>query len=528
MKPDDAALSMSPQQVSIDVLLEKYAKGDEQTIEEVRSRVARALAAVEQEPAKWEPVFYEALANGFIPGGRVNSARHGPARHTDQLLRAAGGRLVSEVVDGKPGIYVALMEAAETMRRGGGVGYDFSSIRRAAAFVKGTHSSASGPVSYMRVFDRELRDASSPPARAAARRWGMLRCDHPRCGVVHPRQGPRRPQELQRERRPSPTASCARGSRRRLGARAQGPAGARLRRLGYQRADGAWVYRKVKARDLWQQIMQSTYDHAEPGVIFIDRVNNDDNLSYCEGIAATNPCARQPLPPYGCCCLGSVNLALFVADPFTPKARFRLRGLRRVVRPSVRMLDNVLDVTVWPLPQQAAEGARQAPHRPGLHGLGDTLIMAGPEVRQRRGAPDGREDLRGDARRVLRGLHRARAGEGRLPLLDADRYLAPPRFASRLPGALQSAIRKHGLRNSHLLSIAPTGTISLAFADNASNGIEPPYSWTYQRKKRMRTTHTRPTTWRTTRAAVPATWAATSTSSRRTSSRRSTSRRSTT
>jgi len=485
MKPDDAALSMPAQQVSIDVLLEKYAKGDEQTIEEVRTRVARALAAVEKEPAKWEPAFYEALANGFIPGGRVNSAAGTDLRATliNCFVQPVGDS-VSEVVDGKPGIYVALMEAAETMRRGGGVGYDFSSIRPRGAFVKGTHSSASGPVSYMRVFDRSCETVESAGSRRGAQ-MGMLRCDHPDVeSFIHAKdEGDLKNFNV--------SVAVTDGFMRAVETDGdwelvhKAAPGRDYADSAYQRGDGQWVYRKVKARDLWQQIMQSTYDHAEPGVIFIDRVNNDDNLSYCEGIAATNPCGEQPLPPYGCCCLGSINLTLFVTDPFTPKARFDFEAFGRVVRPSVRMLDNVLDVTVWPLPQQAAEARAKRRIGLGFTGLGDTLIMLGlkydTDEARKMGARIS-EAMRDESYAASIELAQEK---GAFPLLDADRYLAPPRFASRLPGALQAAIRKHGLRNSHLLSIAPTGTISLAFADNASNGIEPPYSWTYQRKKRM-------------------------------------------
>ena len=485
MKPDDAALSMPAQQVSIDVLLEKYAKGDEQTIEEVRTRVARALAAVEKEPAKWEPAFYEALANGFIPGGRVNSAAGTDLRATliNCFVQPVGDS-VSEVVDGKPGIYVALMEAAETMRRGGGVGYDFSSIRPRGAFVKGTHSSASGPVSYMRVFDRSCETVESAGSRRGAQ-MGMLRCDHPDVeSFIHAKdEGDLKNFNV--------SVAVTDGFMRAVETDGdwelvhKAAPGRDYADSAYQRGDGQWVYRKVRARDLWQQIMQSTYDHAEPGVIFIDRVNNDDNLSYCEGIAATNPCGEQPLPPYGCCCLGSINLTLFVTDPFTPKARFDFEAFGRVVRPSVRMLDNVLDVTVWPLPQQAAEARAKRRIGLGFTGLGDTLIMLGlkydTDEARKMGARIS-EAMRDESYAASIELAQEK---GAFPLLDADRYLAPPRFASRLPGALQAAIRKHGLRNSHLLSIAPTGTISLAFADNASNGIEPPYSWTYQRKKRM-------------------------------------------
>ncbi|MBI1988343.1 MAG: adenosylcobalamin-dependent ribonucleoside-diphosphate reductase, partial [Betaproteobacteria bacterium] len=485
MKLDDSKFTIPPQQVGIDVLLEKYAKGGEQTIEDVRRRVARALAAAEKDPARWEQEFYEALTGGFIPGGRVNSAAGTDLQATliNCFVQPVGDS-VSKSVDGKPGIYVALMEAAETMRRGGGVGYDFSSIRPKGAFVRGTHSSASGPVSYMRVFDRSCETVESAGSRRGAQ-MGILRCDHPDVEeFIHAKdRGDLRNFNVSVAVTDAFMRAMEAGGDWELVHKAA--PGNDMAASPGQRPDGAWVYRTVKARDLWQQIMQSTYHHAEPGVVFIDRISEDDNLSYCEQIEATNPCGEEPLPAYGCCCLGSINLTLFVADPFTPKARFDFEAFGRVVRPSVRMLDNVLDVTVWPLPQQQAEA--QAKRRVGLGftGLGDTLIMLGlkydTEEARRMGAKIA-EHMRDEsyAASVVIGKEK-----GAFPLFDAERYLAAPRFASRLPAALRKEIRRHGLRNSHLLSIAPTGTISLAFADNASNGIEPPYSWTYQRKKRM-------------------------------------------
>ena len=485
MKLNDPALTLPPQQISLDVLLEKYAKGDERTVDDVRRRVAKALAAIEQDPARWEPVFFDTLVNGFIPGGRVNSAAGTPLFATliNCFVQPVGDS-VSQTVDAKPGIYVALMEAAETMRRGGGVGYDFSAIRPKGAEVRGTQSTASGPVSYMRVFDKSCETVESAGSRRGAQ-MGVLRCDHPDIEeFIHAKdQGDLTNFNL--------SVAVTDAFMRAIEADAdwalvhKARPGTELAARAQQRGDGPWIYREVKARELWKQIMDATYDHAEPGVFFIDRANADNNLADIETIETTNPCGEQPLPAYGCCCLGSIDVTRFVDDPFQPEARFDFDALGRVVRPAVRMLDNVLDVSVWPLPQQKTEAMAKRRVGLGFTGLGDALMMLGLRYdteQARTLATRIAAHMRDEAYAASVAIAREK---GTFPLLDRERYLAAPHFASRLPEHLKAAIRAHGIRNSHLLSVAPTGTISLAFADNASNGIEPAFSWSYQRKKRM-------------------------------------------
>ena len=485
MKIDKAQMLLDEQPISIDVLIEKYAKGDEKSVDEVRRRVARGLAAVEkpEERAAWETRFHQAMVDGFIPGGRVNSAAGTEIAATlINCFVQPVGDAISGDGNGLPSIYKALNQAAETMRRGGGVGYDFSHIRPKGGLVKGTHSRASGPISYMRVFDKSCETLESAGARRGAQ-MGMLRCDHPDVEdfINAKRDGSLSNFNMSVAVSDAFMRAVDKGEEIELWHLAE-PFD---KTEAYQRADGTWVYRKAQARELFDQIMKSTYNHAEPGVIYIDRVNSDNNLSYCETIAATNPCGEQPLPPYGCCCLGSVNLTRFVVDPFGNKPSFDFAKFRQVVKTSIRALDNVLAATLWPLPEQEAEAAAKRRVGLGFTGLGNTLTM----LNLRYDTAEARAMAGTIAREMRDAAYDASCDlaqeKGKFPLFDADKFLAEPHCASRLPEDLKKKIRKHGVRNSHLLSIAPTGTISLAFASNASGGIEPTFSWTYIRKKRM-------------------------------------------
>ncbi|MCX4150994.1 MULTISPECIES: adenosylcobalamin-dependent ribonucleoside-diphosphate reductase [Paraburkholderia] len=484
--------ALLPQQISTDVLLEKYAKGDEQSIADVSARVANALASVEKPELRdsLATQFAKTLKDGFIPAGRIWSAAGTGIQATliNCFVQPVGDSM-DDTTPGNPGIYIALNEAAATMRRGGGVGYDFSRIRPYGAYVKGTHSRASGPVSFMDVFDASCATVESAGARRGAQ-MGVLRCDHPDIErFIHAKDHKGKLNnfnisigvtdafmraveddtdvELCHEAQPHPDVIDS----------------------TYQRDDGKWVYRKVRANDLWNQIMQSTYHHAEPGILFIDRMNEENNLHYVERIDATNPCGEQPLPSYGCCDLGSINLTRFVRNAFSMGSdgrspHFDYNALGELVRWSVRMLDNVLDVTFWPLPQQKEEAMSKRRIGLGFLGLGDALVMMGIPYDSDEGRATAAaisQTMRNYA--YLASIDLAKE-KGAFPLFDAEQYLTSG-FAKRLPLEIREKIREHGIRNSHLLSIAPTGTITLAFADNASNGIEPAFSWAYTRKKRM-------------------------------------------
>jgi ribonucleoside-diphosphate reductase alpha chain len=484
-------LVMKPQQITIDVLAEKYLKGNETTAEELYLRVANGIAQAEKTPElveKWSALFLQNMRNGAIGAGRIMAAAGTDIKATlaNCFVQPVGDCFQGVDDDGLPGIYDALRQAGETMRRGGGVGYNFSAIRPKGALVKGTMSEASGPCSFMDVFDIACKTVESAGSRRGAQ-MGILAIDHPdvmefiqakrtkgrwnnfnvSIGVTEAfMQALENDEDWQLVHKAKPHQPLLN-------------AGCELRE------DGKWIYKTMKASEMWDVVMQSTYDFAEPGIVFLDTMNRDNNLHYCEKLAATNPCGEQPLPAYGCCDLGPIILPKFVKNAFTKEAFFDFSAFADAIETQVRFLDNVLDVTYWPLEEQRIEAQSKRRVGLGFTGLGNALTMLG-EIYNSKNGRDFAEDISRFMRNKAYNASVELAKEkGAFPLFNADEYLKTGTFASRLPLEIQANIRLYGIRNSHLLSIAPTGTVSLAFADNASNGIEPAFSLSYSRKKRL-------------------------------------------
>ncbi len=484
-------MNLAEQPISKDVLLEKYAKSGETTEEEIFKRVAKGLAALEKDALRQgiEQLFLDNMRKGAIGAGRIMSSAGTGIQATliNCFVQPVGDCIQGLDENGFPGIYEALKQAAETMRRGGGVGYDFSRIRPHGARVKGTASIASGPCSYINVFDQSCATVESAGARRGAQ-MGVLGIDHPDIeAFIGAKRTPGRWNNFNVSVGLSDAFMKALEQRENWElAHPAAPSEELMSRGAYQREDGWWVYKKRPAVEIWDLIMRSAYDFAEPGILFLNHINRDNNLAYCEHIAATNPCGEQPLPPYGCCDLGPIILPRFVHHPFgfDGEAFFDFDAFIQVVTVQVRFLDNVLDVTYWPLPEQAQEAKDKRRIGIGFTGLGDALVM----LKLAYNSPEGREMAAHIARVMRDTAYRASVAlakeKGCFPKFDAQKYVNADTFVARLDADLKQEIKTHGIRNSHLLSIAPTGTVSLAFADNASNGIEPAFSWVYRRKKR--------------------------------------------
>ncbi len=458
----------------------------EADIRDTWRRVARALAAVEAESARahWATRFYRILEGfRFLPGGRI-LAGAGTARRVTLFNCFVMGR----IEDSLDGIFEALKEGALTMQQGGGVGYDFSSLRPRGFRAHASGTIASGPVSFMAIWDAMCATLLSTGARRGAM-MATLRCDHPDIEeFITAKHQPGRLTHFNLSVLVTDAFMAAvRGDR-------DWELVFPLDGLHPRERDGEiverhWpgrgvvscrVVRRLRARELWDRLMRATYDYAEPGVLFIDRINQLNNLHYREDISATNPCGEVPLPPYGACDLGSVNLTRLVRRPFTPEAEFDWAALEALVPTAVRLMDNVIDASRFPLEAQARVEREDRRIGLGVTGLADALIMLGLHY----ASPQARElaarimaTLRDTAYRASIALAREK---GAFPALEVDRYLAG-RYAEGLPADIREGIGRYGIRNSHLNAIAPTGTVSL-LAGNVSSGIEPVFDYHYRRR----------------------------------------------
>ncbi len=429
------------------------------TVEDTWRRIARALAEQEADPAAWEETFYAALEDfKFLPAGRIVAGAG-----TDRSVTLFNCFVMGTIPDSMGGIFDMLKEAALTMQQGGGIGYDFSTIRPKGSDVKGVAADASGPLSFMDVWDAMCRTIMSAGSRRGAM-MATMRCDHPDIeDFITAKSDPARLRNF--------NVSVLVTDPFMEAVKADGP---------WELVFGGKVYKTVEARDLWNRIMRATYDYAEPGVIFIDRINAMNNLSYCETISATNPCGEQPLPPYGACLLGSINLARLVPAPFEDDAALDEDSLDGLVTTAIRMMDNVVDASRFPLEAQAQEAQAKRRIGLGVTGLADALAMVGVRYGSEGAARLTSRWLKRIARAAYTASAHLAAEKGAFPLFDSDRFLKSGALRN-MDSEVRDLIREKGIRNALLTSIAPTGTISL-FAGNVSSGIEPIFAHAYTRK----------------------------------------------
>ena len=431
----------------------------EQTVQDTWRRIAKALSEVETEPKKWETIFYNALIDfKFLPAGRITAGSG-----TKRNVTLFNCFVMGVIPDSMSGIFDMLKEAALTMQQGGGIGYDFSTIRPKGSLVKGIAADASGPVSFMDVWDSMCRTIMSAGSRRGAM-MATMRCDHPDIEEF----------------------IAAKSDSQKL----------RMFNLSVLVTDAFmeavkkgedWklicnnkVYSVIKAADLWDQIMRATYNFAEPGVIFIDRINETNNLSYCEKITATNPCGEQPLPPYGACLLGSINLAKLVEHPFDKNAYLDVSQLEDLVSTAVRMMDNVIEVSQFPLEAQKLEAKTNRRIGLGVTGLADALLMVGLRYGSDEAVKKTEKWMKTIARSAYNASINLAEEKGAFPLFDPEKFIVSGNMI-QMDEDVKKAVNKFGIRNALLTSIAPTGTISL-YAGNVSSGIEPVFAYSYKRK----------------------------------------------
>ena len=506
-------ISFAPdlQPVSKSVVRSKHSLASESAVSDVFARVARGLSVGDEQRQR----FVDALASGFVPGGRIMKGAGRPlAMNLANCFVQPIADTIHGSINGVPGIFRAAEMAAETLRCGGGVGYDFSGIRPKGAEVKGNGARASGPIAYMKVFGGISATVKAEDDRLPAQ-MAVLRVDHP---DIYEFVNAKRAIDFTALGLPEDQVTVARALMN-----ANPEFARRLNALNSQLSSfnlsvgisnefmqavkidadfdlvheippcsGAvsakmvkgkpmYVYRTIRARDLWDTILWNTYTAAEPGVLFIDQINKMNNLRYIEQIAACNPCGEQMLPAHGACDVGSWNLSRFVLNPFTPEASFNYDGFIAAVADSVELLDRVLDVTKWPHAEQRSEAMAKRRIGLGFFGLADTFAMLGLRYGSLGSIRVAHRITRSMAHAAYKASIELAKKFGAFPMFSAEEYLAPGTFASTLPRHLQDEIRAHGIRNSHLLSVAPTGTIALGFGNNASTGCEPIFALSQKR-----------------------------------------------
>jgi len=430
----------------------------DKSIEDTWRRVAKALAKTEDDPEIWEQRFFDIMADfHFLPAGRIIAGAG-----VERNVTLFNCFVMGDIPDSMGGIFDQLKEAALTMQQGGGIGYDFSTLRPRGAVVKKIGADASGPLSFMDVWDGMCRTIMSAGSRRGAM-MGVMRCDHPDVeAFIEAKQEPGRLRMFN------------------LSVLVTDPF------MDAVKQNDSWelkfdgeVYKTLPARDLWDKIMRATYAYAEPGVIFIDRINRLNNLNYCETIHATNPCGEQPLPPYGACLLGSVNLARLVTDPFEDAAHIDVDRLSRLVKTAVRLMDNVIDVSNFPLQEQQNEAKAKRRIGLGVTGLADALIQCGARYGSDKAVKLTEIWMKAIERAAYLASSELALEKDAFPLYEAEAYLQGE-MIQRLDEDVRKAIQAYGIRNALITSIAPTGTISL-FADNVSSGLEPVFSFKYTR-----------------------------------------------
>lgn len=464
----------------------RYKKPDgtseENTIEDTHRRVVNGVFLLDKNE-EYRELAYEMMVRGdFIPGGRIHAGAGTDKKVT--MINCFVSNTISDSMDTEPGgdgmgIMDSLKNASLTQQMGGGIGMDFSTLRPRGAIVKRTGSISSGPLPFMDMWNSMCTTVMSSGSRRGAM-MGNLRCDHPDI------------QEFI-------AAKCERGRLTNFNVSVLvtdafmeavkndadwdlvfniPPATRSPVRLNG--ADSPYIYKTLKARELWDEIIGNTYNHAEPGVIFIDRINETNNLNYCETISATNPCGEEPLPPYGDCNLGAVNLANMVEDPFGDNPKFDYERLSDTTKLAIRFLDNVIDVSKFPLEEQKKEAESKRRLGLGITGLGNML----QQMKLRYGSSESLALINAVMSELSHSAYEASIDlakeRGSFPAFEKTKFLNSY-FIKKLPKYLIDGIKKHGIRNGVLLTIAPTGTTSLYYG-NISSGLEPTFSWKYFRK----------------------------------------------